>query len=223
MYIVNKHDFEVDLVDLTILVVSWIRILSWIWWIVISEQLWSFVAFIVVWSLWTFITILKTCSIVLCFFHTGCCWLHCAHLHIAKLDGFFFQFFINHLATSSATCTVKIVNKNWRQSVVYGSSGGSGGVDGGGGSSDGGSTELHIHRADTRELTAKSSWFCHLLHVSLVGVVAVRTALAPTSNLSCSLEQREPRPQQPSKHTHCAMPWLCSSSLSVPHVSSAWL
>ena len=177
MYIVNKHDFEVDLVDLTILlVVSWIRILSWIWWIVISE-LWSFVAFILVWSSWTFITILKTCSIVLRFFHTGCCWLHC------KIGWFFFQFFINHLATSSATCTVKIVNKNWRQSVVYGSSGGSGGVDGGGGSSDGGSTELHIHRADTRELTAKSSWFCHLLHVSLVGVVAVRTALAPTDLL----------------------------------------
>ena len=87
---------------------------------------------------------------------------------------FFFTFSLNHLATSSATCTVKIVNKNWRQSVVYGS-GGSGG--------DGGSTELHIHRADTRELTAKSSWFCHLLHVSLVGVVAVRTALAPTNLL----------------------------------------
>ena len=166
MYIVNKHDFEVNFVNLTILVVSWIRILSWIWWIVISE-LWSFVAFIVVWSSsWTFITILKTCSIVLHFFHTGCCWLHC------KIWCFFSSF--NHLATSSATCTVKIVNKNWRQSVVYGS-GGSGG--------DGGSTELHIHRADTRELTAKSSWFCHLLHVSLVGVVAVRTALAPTNLL----------------------------------------
>ena len=63
--------------------------------------------------------------------------------------------------------------------MVYGSSGGGRrGVDGGGSS-----TELHIHRADTRELTAKSSWFCHLLHVSLVGVVAVRTALAPTNLL----------------------------------------
>ena len=117
---------------------------------------------------------------------------------------FFFQFFINHLATSSATCTVKIVNKNWRQSVVYGSGGGSGG----GGSNDG-STELHIHRADTRELTAKSSWFCHLLHVSLVGVVAVRTALAPTSNL---LQPRTTRAAaSATKHTHCAMPWLCST------------
>ena len=133
--------------------------------------------------------------------------------YIAKLD-VFFQFFINHLATSSATCTVKIVNKNWRQSVVYGSGGS------GGGGSNGGSTELHIHRADTRELTAKSSWFCHLLHVSLVGVVAVRTALAPTSNL---LQPRTTRAAaSATKHTHCAMPWLCSSSLSVHH-ASAWL
>ena len=132
------------------------------------------------------------------FFHTGCCWLHCKNWMV------FFQFFINHLATSSATCTVKIVNKNWRQSVVYGS---------GGGGSNGGSTELHIHRADTRELTAKSSWFCHLLHVSLVGVVAVRTALAPTSNL---LQPRTTRAAaSATKHTHCAMPWLCSSVASV--------
>ena len=67
--------------------------------------------------------------------------------------------------------------------MVYGSSGGGRrGVNGGGSS-----TELHIHRADTRELTAKSSWFCHLLHVSLVGVVAVsygaRRAGAPTNGL----------------------------------------
>ena len=88
---------------------------------------------------------------------------------------------------------------------------GSGGSGGGG--SNGGSTELHIHRADTRELTAKSSWFCHLLHVSLVGVVAVRTALAPTSNL---LQPRTTRAAaSATKHTHCAMPWLCSSVASV--------
>ena len=79
---------------------------------------------------------------------------------------------------------------------MYDSSGGGRrGVDGGGSS-----TELHIHRADTRELTAKSSWFCHLLHVSLVGVVAVSYGArrAGTNQPpAASNNARPPRPQQP--------------------------
>ena len=215
MYIVNKHDFEVDLVDLTILVVSWIRILSWIWWIVISELWWSFVAFIVVFrSSWTFITILKTCSIVPRLFSYR---LLLATLQNWMVFSQFFHWII--LATSSATCTVKIVNKNWRQSVVYGSSGGSG---------DGGSsTELHIHRADTRELTAKSSWFCHLLHVSLVGVVAVSYGArrAGTNQPpAASNNARTPRPQQPpSTHTVLCLGYVVVCSLSVHYHASAWL
>ena len=62
--------------------------------------------------------------------------------------------------TTSTTCT-KIVNKSCRQSCEGGS-------------------RLHIQRADTRGLTAKSSWFCHLLHVVVVAVL-VSTSL--TGNL----------------------------------------